>query len=173
MTTSRVALLRWQFDLTWALFAYHLDRLADDDTLWQPARASWTVHPTDDGRWVPDWSETEPEPIPVPTIAWITWHIGWWWSVTLDHMQGRTPRQRTDVTWPGDAGTTVTWLRELQAEWIDVLHDLTDDDLDRPATFPWQGDPAMTAAHTVAWVNTELAKNASEVGQLRLVRAAA
>jgi hypothetical protein len=33
MTTSRVGLLHWQFDLTWVLFEYHLDRLADDDTL--------------------------------------------------------------------------------------------------------------------------------------------
>jgi hypothetical protein len=172
MTTSRSALLRWQFDLTWSLFEYHLDRLVDDDTHWQPAPLCWTVHPTDDGRWVPDWAETEPDPIPVPTIAWITWHLGWWWSVTLDHLRARAPRDRTDVTWPGDAASTVTWLRRLHTEWIEVLDALTDDDLDTQATFPWQGDPTMTVAHTLAWANTELAKNASEIGQLRLVRAA-
>jgi hypothetical protein len=117
-------------------------------------------------------AETEPDPIPVPTIAWITWHLGWWWSVTLDHLRARAPRDRTDVTWPGDAASTVTWLRRLHTEWIEVLDALTDDDLDTQATFPWQGDPTMTVAHTLAWANTELAKNASEIGQLRLVRAA-
>lgn len=172
MTTSRAALLRWQFDLTWALFDYHLERLTDDDTLWSPARLHWTVHRADDGRWLPDWADTEPDPIPVPTIAWTTWHVGWWWSVTLDHLRGRPPRDRTDVTWPGDARTTVAWMNELRAEWVDVLNGLTDGALDAEATFPWQGDPAMTVGHTVAWVNTELAKNAAEVGQLRLVRAA-
>ncbi|WP_223884270.1 hypothetical protein [Micromonospora craniellae] len=30
----------------------------------------WTVRPDADGRWVPDWADTEPDPVPVPTIAW-------------------------------------------------------------------------------------------------------
>lgn len=173
MTTSRVALLRWQFDLTWSLFEYHLDRLEADDVLWRPARLSWSVHLGDDERWVPDWSEEELDPVPVPTIGWITWHIGWWWSVTIDHMRGRSPRERTSVTWPGDAASSVEWLRGLHSEWLKVLDALADENLDAEATFPWQGDAAMTVGHTVAWVNTELAKNVSEIGQLRLIRAAA
>ncbi|GAA2811591.1 hypothetical protein FHR33_001093 [Nonomuraea dietziae] len=36
------------------------------------------------GTWVPDWTETEPDPVPVPTIGWLSWHIGWWWSVAID-----------------------------------------------------------------------------------------
>ncbi len=42
-TTSRPALLRWQFDLTWSLFEFHLERLAPDDFLWESATHSWTV----------------------------------------------------------------------------------------------------------------------------------
>ncbi len=30
----------------------------------------------------------------------------------------------------------------------------------------------MTVAHMVGWINAELMKNAAEIGQLRLVRAA-
>lgn len=172
MSASRVPLLRWQFDLTWALFGYHLERLDDEDTLWRPARVCWTVHPSDDGTWRPDWADSEPDPIPVPTIAWLTWHIGWWWSVTTGHLRGRTPPDRTDVVWPGDAAATVAWMRALRDEWTQVLDQLSDDDLAAEAPFPWQRDPAMTVGHTLAWVNTELAKNAAEIGQLRLVRAA-
>lgn len=172
MPTSRLELLGWQFDLTWSLLAYHLDRLDAGDLLWEPGRLCWTVHASDGGRWTPDWSDEEPDPIPVPTIAWVTWHIGWWWSVTIDHLRGRTPRERTDVLWPGDAAATVEWLRGLRAEWADVLAGLTEDDLDAVATFPWPGDPVFTVGHTIAWVNTELAKNAAEIGQLRLLRAA-
>lgn len=172
MATSRVALLRWQFDLTWALFEYHLERLDDGDPLWRPSEDCWTVHRGDDGRWRPDWSDTEPDPVPVPTIAWVTWHLGWWWSVTIDHLRGRTPRDRSDVDWPGDAASTVAWLRALRDEWTDVLDGLTDDDLGAQATFPWDGDPAMTVGHTLAWAGTELTKNVAEIGQLRLVRAA-
>ena len=41
--------------------------------------------PTPPGVWRPDWAEAEPDPIPVPTIGWLTWHIDWWWSVAIDH----------------------------------------------------------------------------------------
>jgi hypothetical protein len=32
---------------------------------------------TDDVVWQFDWAETEPDPVPVPTIGWLTWHIMW------------------------------------------------------------------------------------------------
>ncbi|MEU5609367.1 DinB family protein [Streptomyces sparsogenes] len=169
---SRRALPRWQFELTWALFEYHLERLEPDDFLWEPAAHCWTVRQQPDGTWVPDWADIEPDPVPVPTIGWLTWHIGWWWSMALDHTQGRAPRERTEITWPGDGKAAVEWLRGLRAEWLAALDGLTDADLDAVAPFPWQGDPAHTVTHMLAWVNSELMKNAAEIGQLRLLRAA-
>ncbi|WP_330251350.1 DinB family protein [Nocardia sp. NBC_00565] len=100
------------------------------------------------------------------------WHIGWWWSVTIDHVQGRTPRERTGITWPGARQPTTDWLRRLRQDWLTVPGQIDDADLDITARFPWQHDPEMTVAHTIAWVNTELTKNAAEIGQLRLLRAA-
>ncbi|MDP9608313.1 MULTISPECIES: DinB family protein [Streptomyces] len=171
-TTSRPALLRWQFDLTWSLFEFHLERLAPDDFLWEPATHSWTVRQGADGAWAPDWAETEPDPVPVPTIGWLSWHIGWWWSVTIDHARGRRPRERTEITWPGDGKAAIEWLRGLRGEWVAVLERFTEKDLDGIAPFPWDRDPEHTVAHMVAWVNAELMKNAAEIGQLRLLRAA-
>ncbi|WP_087684260.1 DinB family protein [Streptomyces malaysiensis] len=170
--TSRSALLRWQFDLTWSLFEYHLERLEPGDFLWEPAAHCWTVRRAADGSWVPDWAETEPDPVPVPTIGWLSWHIGWWWSVTLDHAEGREPRERTEVGWPGDGKAAIEWLRALRTQWTAVLDRLTEEDLDGIAPFPWDRDPEHTVAHMVAWVNAELMKNATEIGQLRLLRAA-
>lgn len=164
------SLLRFQFDLTWSLFEYHLERLEPDDFLWEPTPHCWTVRRSPEGAWVPDWAETEPDPVPVPTIAWVTWHIGWWWSVTTDHARGRLPRARTDVVWPGEGPATVDWLRSLRDEWLTVLDGLTDAELSTPAPFPWPDDPARTKAHMVAWVNAELMKNVAEIGQLRLLR---
>ncbi|MET8349515.1 MULTISPECIES: DinB family protein [unclassified Micromonospora] len=123
-------LLRWQLELTWSLFEYHL----------------------------------------VPTIGWITWHIGWWWTVAIDHLQGRPARERTEVNWPGDGDKTVAWLRDLRTEWLAVFDRLSETDLDGTAPFPWQDDPEHTVAHMIAWVNAELMKNVAEVGQLRLLR---
>ncbi|WP_211840589.1 DinB family protein [Saccharopolyspora hirsuta] len=171
MSAPRVELLRWQFEMTWSLFEFHLAELVPEDFRWEPAEHCWTVRRGADGGWEPDFAEVEPDPIPVPTIAWTTWHIGWWWTVTLDHAQGRPPRERTEVRWPG-ADAAVDWLRGLRDEWSAVLDRLTDADLDAPAPFPWQDDPDKTVAHMVAWVNGELMKNVAEIGQLRLLRAA-
>jgi hypothetical protein len=163
-------LLRWQFDLTWSLFEYHLERLEPDDYLWEPVAHCWTVRRTDDGTWVPDWAETEPDPVPVPTIGWLSWHIGWWWGVAVDHAHGRTPRERSDVTWPGAGEPTVEWLRGLREDWLVAMDRFTGADLDAVAPFPWPNDPGYTVAHMVAWVNAELMKNVAEIGQLRLQR---
>jgi hypothetical protein len=173
VSDSRRDLLRWQFDLTWSLFEYHLERLEAADFLWEPAAPCWTVRPTADGAWVPDWADTEPDPVPVPTIGWVSWHIGWWWSVAIDHAQGRAPRERTDVTWPGDGQAAVDWLRGLREDWIAVLDGRTGAELDGRAVFPVQDDPEHTFARMAAWVNSELMKNVTEIGQLRMLRAAA
>lgn len=172
MSLSRNEMARWQFDLAWMLMELHLDQLQEADFRWEPAEVCWNVHQSSDGRWLPDWDENELDPIPVPTIAWTTWHIGWWWSVAIDHAAGRTPRDRTEITWPGDGAATIAWLRDLRADWIAVVDRLTDADLDAPAAFPWQYDPEKTVAHMLAWLNVELVKNTSEIGQLRLLRAA-
>ncbi|MGP3966274.1 DinB family protein [Streptomyces sp. 6N223] len=172
MSRSRRDLLRWQFDLTWALFDYHLDRLAPEDFLWEPAPHCWTVRRDATGAWVPDWAETEPEPVPVPTIGWLSWHIGWWWSTAVAHARGRTPRAREEITWPGDGNAAIAWLRGLREEWLAALVGLTDAELDATAPLPWQRDPEHTVAHMTGWVNAELMKNAAEIGQLRLLRAA-
>lgn len=172
MPTSRCELVTWQWDLTWSLFEYHADRLEEADFLWEPAAHCWTMRRDAAGRWVPDWADTEPDPVPVPTIGWLSWHVGWWLSVAVDHLSGRTPRDRSEIVWPGPGDAAVAWLRGLRAEWSGVLGRLTEADLDRTAPFPWEHDPEHTVAHMLAWVNAELMKNVAEIGQLRLVRAA-
>ncbi|MFJ4963839.1 DinB family protein [Streptomyces sp. NPDC088729] len=165
-------LLRWQFDLTWALFTYHLERLEPEDFLWEPAAVCWTLRRADDGTWTADWAENEPDPVPLPTIAWLSWHISWWWSTAADHAGSKAPRERDDIAWPGPGRAAVDQLGGLRAEWLAALDRLTADDLAAVAPFPWPNDPRHTVAHMVAWVNAELMKNAAEIGQLRLQRRA-
>ncbi|NUS72238.1 MAG: DinB family protein [Corynebacteriales bacterium] len=172
MSTSRLEIVQWQFELTWALFEFHLERLEPEDLLWIPAEQHWTVRQDATGVWVPDWQDSELDPIPVPTIAWVTWHIGWWWSVALDHVHGKTPRERAEISWPGTVDGTVNWLRELAEQWRTMLSQQGEADLDAIAPFPWGNDPQFTIAHMCGWVNAELMKNVAEVGQLRLLRAA-
>ncbi|MBE9376556.1 hypothetical protein IQ251_19065 [Saccharopolyspora sp. HNM0983] len=69
MDADRRALLGWQFELTWSLLDLHLVELVEEDFLAEPARHCWTMHRADDGGWVPDFAETEPDPLPAPTIG--------------------------------------------------------------------------------------------------------
>jgi DinB superfamily len=159
----------FQFDLAWALADLHLSALVEGDFLWEPATLCWTVRPDGAGVWRPDWADAEPDPIPVPTIGWLTWHIDWWWSTAINHLTGAPPRDRTDVSWPGSGAAAVGRLRELSVRWRELL---ATTDLSAPSPFPWGADAGRTVAHTVLWVNVELTKNISEIGQLRLLRAA-
>ncbi len=162
---SRLGMLRWQLQWVWSLAEYHLPALTDDQCRWEPAPGSWTVRRRADGLWRPDWAEPEPDPAPAVTIGWITWHLGWWWSATLDHSAGRQPPPREDVPWPGTAAAAVEWITDLHGQWKAFLDGRTESDLDEAFPFPWlQPRPLSLAA---AWVNGELTKNVAEIGVLR------
>lgn len=112
----------------------------------------------------------DPDDVPGVTAGWVTWHLGWWWSAVLDHVEGRIPPPRAEVYWPGSARGTVTWLRGLHARWSRHLDGWSDADLDRPLAYPWPAPRPLAIG--AAWVNAELMKNVAEIGTLRLARAA-
>lgn len=163
---------RRQFDLAWALTELHLGALTEEDFMWEPAELCWTVRRDDAGRWHADFADVEPDPVPVPTIAWLTWHIDYWWSAAIATLEGRVAPVATDVGWAGTGKDAVARLRALAEQWRHVLADLTAALLTEPAVFPWGAGQGRSVADTVLWVNVELTKNAAEIGQLRLLRAA-
>ena len=167
---------RRQFELAWSLAELHLAALVEEDFLWEPADVCWTVRRDDAGVWRPDWAETEPEPVPVPTIAWLTWHIDSWWTAAIDALTGTPGRDWSDIAWPdiawpGTGVAAVSRLRALAVQWRELLAGMTDQQLTAPTTFPWDAGSGRTVADTVLWVAVELTKNVSELGQLRLLRA--
>ena len=164
--------IRHQFELGWALTELHLSALDEADFLWEPAELCWTVHPDADGRWRADFAEVEPDPVPVPTIGWLTWHIDYWWSAALASMHAQPLRAPTEVLWPGNGPGAVSRLRVLAAQWRELLAAITVERLAEPAAFPWGTAERRTVADTVLWVTVELTKNTAEIGQLRLLRAA-
>lgn len=164
--------VRRQFELAWALTELHLDALAEDDFLWEPAPLCWTVRRDAAGRWRPDFADVEPDPVPVPTIAWLTWHIDYWWSAALAALQGGPLPAPTEVSWPGDGAAAMARIRGLAEQWRKLLAELTIDRMSEPAPFPWSPADGRTVTDTALWVTVELTKNAAEIGQLRLLRAA-
>ncbi|ROO84684.1 DinB family protein [Actinocorallia herbida] len=169
MPTPRAALLLHQLDLAGALLEYHLDGLGDAECLWEPSPVSWSVRPEGPG-WAVDWADAEPDPVPTPTIAWLMWHIGYWWTTAAGECFGGGAPARAEIAWPGSAGAAAGWLRGLLAAWRARLAEVTDEELDtRTVRLFGLEQPLAQAA---AWVSVELVKNVAEIGSLRLLHAA-
>ena len=169
-TLARDYLLR-QLDTAWKLASYHLDGLTTEECLRRPAPVGLHVQRRADGTWRADWPEREDYDIGPPSIAWLTWHVGFWWSMALDHSFGAGTLAREDVRWPGDADEVRAWLGRLHGEWRAAVARLADGDL-RSAErtrWPFRDRPF---GDVVAWANLELAKNAAEIGYARFVHAA-
>jgi hypothetical protein len=103
MTDDAHALLLRQFDTAWKLAQFHLRGLTTEESLWRPGSAGPHVHPGPDGRWRVDWPEHEGYDLGPPSIAWLTWHVHFWWSMVLDHAFGKAALTREEVQWPGSA----------------------------------------------------------------------
>ena len=161
--------VRRQFDVAWALTELHLAALVEDDFLWEPADLCWTVRRDTSGSWRADFAEVEPDPVPVPTIGWLTWHVDFWWSAAIAAREGQPVPDPASITWPGNGAAAVARIRELAQHWRNTL---SQSDFTAAAAFPWGADAGRTVADTVLWVTVELTKNAAEIGQLRLLRAA-
>jgi hypothetical protein len=155
-----------QFETAWKLTTFHLETLTTEECLWRPAKSGLHVHRDADGKWRADWPEHERYDLGPPSIAWLTWHIGYWWSMVLS--DGGLARE--DVLWPGNAADAREWINGLQKEWRAKLEQLTDDDLrsTERTTWPFTDRPYGDVA---AWVNVELTKNAAEIGYARFLHA--
>lgn len=159
-----------QFDIAWKLCAYHLSGLTTEECLWRPAAVGLHVKQRPDGAWIAEWPEHEGYGLGPPSIAWLTWHIGFWWSMVLDHCMGGQKLSREQIHWPGTADATTAWLCDFEREWREVLRTVSDDELRSSARTRW---PFQTRpfGDVIAWVNIELTKNAAEIGYARFLYA--
>jgi hypothetical protein len=157
-----------QFETAWKLASYHLEGLTDEECSWRPAVRGLHVHRLADGVWRADWPEHEKYDIGPASIAWLTWHLGFWWSMVLDHSFGQGILSRETVVWPGSAEAVREWLGGLRGTWRGALEQLSDEDLrsTQRTRWPFQSRPFGDVA---AWVNLELTKNAAEIGYARFL----
>ncbi|MHA7630456.1 DinB family protein [Corallococcus sp. M7] len=166
------SVLLTQLDTAWALTQYHLNGLTTRECLLRPARKGLHVEQGQDGVWRAEWPESEGYDIGPASIAWLTWHMGFWWSMVHDHSFGTGALKREDVHWPGTAEGVQVWITRLHDQWRTSVMDLDDAELrsSKRTRWPLEGRPF---ADIVAWVNLELMKNAAELGYARFVLAVA
>jgi len=170
MSNATSDVLHRQFETAWKLAQYHLNGLTTQECLWRPTATGLHVRQDAGGTWRADWPDREGYDIGPPSIGWLTWHIGFWWSTAIDHAFGDGTLKREDLTWPGSGDDARAWIEGLQAEWAGALARLSDDDFASPARarWPFRDRPF---ADVVAWVNVELTKNAAEIGYARFLYA--
>ncbi len=170
MTDESSRLLLRQLDTAWRLLSFHLDGLTTPECLWRPADRGLHVWRDESGVWRADWPEHEGYDLGPPSIAWITWHVIFWWRMVLDHSFGNGRLRRENVVWPGGAEDVRGLITDLHGQWRSAIEEMTGDDLrsDAHTRWPFTSRPFGDVA---AWVNLELTKNAAEIGYARFLYA--
>lgn len=161
--------LMQQHTIAWSLLQYHLDEMGNDECLWKPRHKGLFVN-ADQNRWTTDWPESEGYDIGPPNIAWLTWHIIFWWSMTINHSFSDGTLKREDIQWPGSIHAAKETILHLHDEWATQFGKLSDGDLvsTERTKWPFENKPFSDVA---AWLNLELMKNASEIGYCRFLYA--
>jgi hypothetical protein len=159
-----------QLETAWTLTRYHLDGLTTEECLWRPASRGLHVQQAPDGTWRADWPDHEGYDLGPSSIAWTTWHMGFWWSMVLDHSFGSGTLTRESIAWPGSADAVRQGLTELEQRWRTSLDALSDADLRSPERTRWPFTD-RPFGDVIAWATLELTKNAAELGYARFLYA--
>lgn len=149
--------LRTQLDLI-LLFAdeHVLPRIDEPVVHWAPSENCVDVRRID-GVLVADRPDERASPLPETTIAWLLWHIEWWWSNAISVCRGGTAVGPDAHEWSG----SVERIRTLADRWRDILDSV---DATKPIVGLMPDDAPLW--EVAGWVNFELAKNVAEIGQL-------
>lgn len=162
-------LLLRQHEVAWSLASYHLETLSTEECLWRPSARGLHVTMLDNS-WRGEWPDHEGYDLGPPSIAWLVWHVGSWWSMAINYSFEDSTLNQESVTCPGNAAEIKLWLLSHHEKWKELLSDVSDKELRSAARTKW---PFLDRpfADIVAWVNVELTKNASEIGYARFLYA--
>lgn len=140
-----------------------IGQIDEEAALWSPGAArSYTVHRTSEG-WLADWPDEQNDPPMTATMGWILWHIEWWWTDTIGLVNGDERIAPQEYRWSGGTDEIV----RLKERWDHVL---ATEDFDR--LVQWAMPEHQPLGLIAAWLNFKLAKNLSEINQLKMLRSA-
>lgn len=131
------------------------------DPYWEISGNIATVREAGDGTWAVDMPDEEVEPLPDVTIAWLLWHVRWWWTNAFRWAEGERGLTPQDVGWSGTVEQAVADITQLHRRWVDLVEAA---DLGGATASP--APHSKTFAGLAAWVTVELTKNVAELGAL-------
>lgn len=159
----------FQLDMCWQLYLYYTNNLDEEEAYWGFVPTSLKVRKEAD-QWSIDWPETESYEIGPSSIAWIMWHIIYWWSTALDYNFGAGTLKKEDILWPGSIEEAKATIQSLHDQWVEKLNALSDEDFQSNHHSKWPLEN-RNFADTALWLNGELMKNVSEIGYGRFLYA--
>src|SRR3954451_10754286 len=131
-------LLLQGYDDAWERLVVRLAGLGDEEYRWEPVGSAWSVRPDGGGSWTADWADPDPDPAPVTTIAWRTWHLG---SDCLADYLSRSPAGRplevSGARWYGDADAAVRDLTRAAAAFRAAMVAFGEDGIWQPLGPTW------------------------------------
>jgi hypothetical protein len=154
-------------DFVWTRVRARLDGLSDHEYLWEPVPGCWSVRRQGDV-WEVELEIPAPDPAPVTTIAWRTWHIGSDCVSGFTQLAFQTPAlDLTKREWFPSATAALTAMDKAWGEFSSRFHELDDQAMSRelgPAFGPYA---TSNRADLLLHVADEVIHHGAEVALLR------
>jgi hypothetical protein len=147
--------------------------MTDDEYLWQPAPGCWSVHLAASGKWEAEVADPAPEPPPVTTIAWRSWHIG---SQCLggfaELLFDTHPLALERLEWYPTASAACEALDQAWSGFLSGCRELDDDTMAIKLGPSWGPYAERNRADALLHVADEIIHHGAEVALLRDLYAA-
>lgn len=156
-------------DQTWEQIDRRLDGVTPAEYLWEPSPGCWSVRGSGDGRTaVADWSDAEPDPAPMTTIAWRMWHIA---VDCLDSYSrrrfGSTGTGLDETQWVLDVGAARTLLTQAWHGFRDPIADGSPHQLMERLGPDWPSHENHSTLALTLHAQREVTHHGAEIGLLR------
>jgi hypothetical protein len=162
--------------------AVEVGPLTDEEYLWEPVAACWSVrrradgpgpkadHLSGAGSWGRDGASfPHPSPPPFTTLGWRLHHLSELLTLRADYTAGSHTLTRDDYRAGGDAAGAIAAFETGAAAWRKALLGADDTALDTVghSTYPYGSDAEDPFIDVVWWVNQELLHHGAEIALLR------
>jgi hypothetical protein len=172
-----IALLAAQLDTSMEIFWERLNGLTDEEYLWEPGPGALSLRPRDQvkttyafGKGDLAWEyESDPQPAPLRTIAWLMWHIIDMCFGRADWTDGEHRLAGDDIECSPTADAAVEQMRAAVARWRSVFDSLPPEDYAQVgrSSYPQGLDPTFPLRDILWWMNREIIHHTAEIALLR------
>jgi hypothetical protein len=155
------------YDEAAARLLARLEGLTDLEYFWEPVQPAWTIRRVD-GRWLGDWTDPDPVPAPVTTIAWRLWHLAS--DCLADYVEGLPGGRPIAVRgreWHGAVEPALRDLSRALGGFRAAVFDLGEDGIHQPLGPTWGQFADASWLELTMHACDELSHHGAEIALLR------